>query len=170
MFEKKLNKASSINNISEVQQKLFGFEDFDHGVLKNRKRKKVSKLRYIQSKFDVGDYKDPIIKISDEYSSRYFMDENGVINSVNPICPHCNSRKVIQWSLYSKNIISEQYSGEIILQRYFCKRCRKTFITDINDQFDLHSNISNSLKEKACEIKELNWSSLRDIAKYYKIF
>ena len=98
------------------------------------------------------------------------MDENGVINSINPICPHCNSRKVIEWSLYSKNIISEHYCGDIILQRYYCKRCKKTFLTDINDQFDSHSNISNSLKEKAWEIKELNWSSLRDIAKYYEIF
>lgn len=170
MFTKKVNKASLVNNISEVQQKLFAFENYDHGVQKKKKRKNVSKVNDIQSKLDVGDYKDPEIKISDEYSSKVFMDENGVINCINPICPHCNSRKVIQWSLYSKNIISEHYSGEIIIQRYYCKKCKKTFLTDLNDQFDSHSNISNSLKDKACEIKELNWSSLRDIAKYYKIF
>ena len=98
------------------------------------------------------------------------MDENGVICSLNPICTHCNSRKVIKWSLYTRNIISEDYSGEIVIQRYYCKRCNKTFIMDLKDEFDPYSNISNELKEKACEVKELNWSSLRDIAKYYKIF
>ena len=170
MFQKKLNKASMVNSISEVQQKLFDFENSNHGERKNRKRKNVRKMNNIQSELDIGDYKNPKIKISDEYTNKYFMDEYGVISSLNPICPHCNSRKVIKWSVYSRNIISEQYSGKILLQRYFCKRCEKTFLTDLNDQFDRHSNISNSLKEKACNIKELNWSSLRDIAEYFKIF
>ena len=32
------------------------------------------------------------------------------------------------------------------------------------------SYIANNLKEKTSEIKELNWSLLRNIAEYYKIF
>ena len=138
--------------------------------IKIDEEKILKKSNDFQSTFDVGDYKDPEIKISDEFSNKYYIDENGIISSINPICPHCNSRKVVQWNLYSKNIISEQYCGEITIQRYYCKRCKKTFITDLKDQFDRYSNISTSLKEKAWEIKELNWSSLRDIAKYYKIF
>ncbi len=64
MFFKKSNKAFSIHNVLEVQQKLFGFDDFDHGNRKNRKKKTLRKSKNIQSKFDVGDYKDPEIKIS----------------------------------------------------------------------------------------------------------
>ncbi len=154
----------------EVQQKLFGFDDFDHGKRKKSKRKNLRKSNEFQSKFDVGDYKDPEIKIAEKYRTKYYIDENGVISSINPICPNCNSRKVTRWCLYSKNIISEHYCGNIIMQRYQCKRCGKTFITNFNEHFDIYSNISNSLKDKSCQIKELNWSSLRDIAHYYKIF
>lgn len=170
MFFKKSNKAFSIHNVLEVQQKLFGFNDFDHGNRKNRKKKTLRKSKNIQSKFDVGDYKDPEIKISEKYSNKYYIDENGVLGSINPFCPHCHSRKVTQWGLYSKNVISEEYCGNIPIQRYYCKKCGKTFITDLNEHFDFYSNISNSLKDKACEVKELNQSSLRDIAKYYEIF
>lgn len=164
------NKALPINNVLEVQEKLFGFDDFDHGKRKNRKRRNRRKSNDFQFKFDIGDYKDPKIKITEEYRTKYYIDENGVMGSLNTICPHCNSRKVIQWGLYSKNIISEQYCGNIIIQRYYCKKCNKTFITNFKEHFDLYSNISNSLKDKASQIKELNWSSLRDIAQYYKIF
>ena len=170
MLHEKNNKALPINNVLEVQQKLFGFDDFDHGKRKNRKRRNLRKSNDVQFKFNVGDYKDPEIKIADEYRTKYYIDEDGVIGSLNPICPHCNSRKVTQWCLYSKNIVSEKYCGNILVQRYRCKRCDKTFITNFGEYFDLYSNISNSLKEKSWEIKELNWSSLRDIAKYYKIF
>ena len=170
MFLEKNNKAFPINNVLEVQQKLFGFDDFDHGKRKNRRKRNLRKSNDFQFKFDIGDYKDPEIKIADKYRTKYYIDENGVIGSLNPICLHCNSRKVIQWCLYSKNIISEQYCGNILIQRYYCKRCDKTFITNFKEHFDLYSSISNSLKEKSWQIKELNWSSLRDIAKYYKIF
>ena len=170
MLLEKNNKALPINNVLEVQEKLFGFDDFDHGKRKNRKRRNRRKSNDFQFKFDVGNYKDPKIKIAEEYRTKYYIDENGVIGSLNTICPHCNSRKVIQWGLYSKNIISEQYCGNITIQRYYCKKCNKTFITNFKEHFDLYSNISNSLKEKASQIKELNWSSLRDIAQYYKIF
>ena len=167
---KKNNKVLPIHNVSEVQQKLFDFDDFDHGSRKKKKNKKSSKKYDTQSKLDMGDYKDPVIKISDEYSNKFFIDENNIIHSINPVCPHCKSRKVSNWGFYSKDVISEDYCGDIIMKRYKCKKCNKTFITDLNNEFDPHSNLSNSLKNKACEIKELNWSSIRDIAKYYKIF
>ena len=170
MLLKNNNKALPINNVLDVQQKLFGFENFNHGKAKKRKKRICGRKKESQSTFDVGKYKDPELIISDEYVSKYYIDENGVIGSLNPICPHCKSRNVTKWTIYSKNIISEDYCGEILIRRYFCKRCRKTFITNLNDYFDSHSHISNSLKEKSWQIKELGWSSLRNIAKYYEIF
>lgn len=170
MLLKNNNKALPINNVLDVQQKLFGFESFDHGKAKKRKNKTRSQKDENQSKFHVGEYKDPELIISEEYTSKYYIDENGIIGCLNPICPNCNSRKVTKWDIYSKNIISEEYCGEILIRRYFCKRCQKTFITNLNDHFDSHSHISNSLKEKSCLVKELGWSSLRNIAKFYEIF
>ena len=170
MLLKNNNKALPINNVLDVQQKLFGFENFDHGKAKKRKNKTRSRKNKNQSKFHVGKYKDPELIISEDYTSKYYIDENGIIGCLNPICPNCNSRKVTKWDIYSKNIISEEYCGEILIRRYFCKRCQKTFITNLNDHFDSYSHISNSLKEKSWEIKELGWSSLRIIAKYYEIF
>ena len=64
MLLEKNNKALPINNVLEVQQKLFGFDDFDHGKRKNRRKRNLKKSNDFQFKFDVGDYKDPeIIKI-----------------------------------------------------------------------------------------------------------
>ena len=170
MLLKKNNKALPINNVFDVQQKLFGFENFNHGKAKKRNKRNQRRSNEKQSKLHVGEYKDPELIISDEYTSKYYIDENGIIGCLNPICPHCNSRKVTKWDIYSRNIISEEYCGEILIRRYFCKRCQKTFITNLNDYFDARSNISNSLKEKSWEIKELGWCSLRNIAKYYEIF
>ena len=164
------NKALPINNVLDVQQKLFGFENFDHGKARKRKNRIRSRTKENQSKFYVGKYKDPELIISEEYTSKYYIDENGIIGCLNPICPNCNSRKVTKWDIYPKNIISEEYCGEILIRRYFCKRCQKTFITNLNDHFDPHSHISNSLKEKSWQVKELGWSSLRSIAKFYEIF
>ena len=56
------------------------------------------------------------------------------------------------------------------LEDIFVKKSQKTFITNLSDHFDAHSNFSNSLKEKSWQIKELGWTSLRNIAKYYEIF
>ena len=122
MVFKKNNKALPINNVLDVQQKLFGFENFNHGKAKKRNSKTRSRTKETQSKFDVGDYKDPQLRISDEYTNKYYIDEDGIVGSLNPICPKCNSRKVTKWDIYSKNVISEEYCGEILIRRYYCKR------------------------------------------------
>lgn len=63
-------------------------------VLKKRKNKNRRQKIENQSKFHVGKYKDPELIISEEYTSKYYIDENGIIGCLNPICPNCNSRKV----------------------------------------------------------------------------
>jgi len=70
MLLKNNNKALPINNVLDVQQKLFGFENFDHGKAKKRKKKTRSRKKENKSKFAVGNYNDPELIISDEYSSK----------------------------------------------------------------------------------------------------
>lgn len=50
--------------------------------------------------------------------NKYFINENGVIESVTPQCPACYSRKVIKWSTTPRYLISTEFQGEVILQRY----------------------------------------------------
>ncbi|WP_407379167.1 hypothetical protein [Methanobrevibacter sp.] len=59
MLTKNNNKALPINNVLDVQQKLFGFENFDHGKAKKRKKRTCGRKKENQSTFDVGKYKDP---------------------------------------------------------------------------------------------------------------
>ena len=94
MLLKNNNKALPINNVLDVQQKLFGFENVDSGKAKKRKKKTCGRKKEKQSTFYVGKYKDPELIISDEYAIKYYIDENMVIGSLNPVCPHCKSRKV----------------------------------------------------------------------------
>ena len=70
MIQKNNNKVLPINSVLEVQQKLFGFEDFNQRKRKNRRRKNRRRSNDSQSKFDVGNYNDPKIRISDEFSNK----------------------------------------------------------------------------------------------------
>lgn len=122
MLLKNNNKALPINNVLDVQQKLFGFENFDHGRAKKRKNRKCSRTKENQSTFQVGTYKDPELIISDEYINKYYIDENNVIGSLNSICPHCKSRKVTKWDIYIQRIsflrnIVAKYNQKILLQK-----------------------------------------------------
>ena len=76
---KKNNKVLPTNTLSEVQKNIFGFDVSEPEIEKDRKIKKCIKPSYIQSKLDVGDYKDPVLKISDEYTNEFFMDEKGTV-------------------------------------------------------------------------------------------
>lgn len=75
MLLKNNNKALPINNVLDVKQKLFGFENFDHGKAKKRKRKTCSRTKENQATFSVGKYKEPKLIISDKYINKYYIDE-----------------------------------------------------------------------------------------------
>lgn len=71
MLLKNNNKALPINNVLDVQQKLFGFENFNHEKARKRKNRTCSRTKDKQSTFNVGTYKDPELIISDKYASKY---------------------------------------------------------------------------------------------------
>ena len=78
--------------------------------------------------------------------------------------------KITLLNMLILNLISEDFQGEVKVQRYKCKSCGKLFQTEFKGQFEKGCNFSEQLKLKAIETKELNWSSFKDIASYFKIF
>ena len=170
MFKKSKNKVPHIKGIVDVQQVFFGDEDFKKEKSIKKSVEKENKPRYTQSVLDVGDYNEPKVKFFTKNTNKYYIDENLVISELDPFCPICNRNRVIKWNIYSKNVNSKDYSGEINIQRYKCKICGKTFNTKFEDQFKNHSSFSKDLLNLAASVKELNWSSYRDIAAYYEIF
>ena len=75
MFRKNKNKVLSIDNVSEVQLKLLGFDEYIHGEQKNRVNKSSGRKENVQSKLDVGNFVHPEIELSDDYAAKYFIDE-----------------------------------------------------------------------------------------------
>ena len=129
MIKKNKNKVLSVDNVSEVQLKLYCFDEYRHGERKNRKNKNRDKKENIQSKLDVGDFVHPEIEISDDYTAKFFIDENRILNCINPVCPDCKSNNIVKGSLYSKKVVSEDFDGSIVMRRYKCKKCNRTFHT-----------------------------------------
>ena len=170
MGKKSTNKVFPIKNIVDVQQVFFGGKDFKKEKSNNKSVEESVKPSYTQSVLDVGDYKDPEIKSISKNTKKYYVDENLVVGEVNPVCPKCHRNKVTKWNIYSKQVNSQNYCGDVKIQRYYCKRCGITFNTDLDGQYKSHSSFSNDLLGLAASVKELNWSSYRDIAEYYNIF
>lgn len=163
-----------IKGISEHQLIFFDFGDSNViPFSKGEKRENCNTCvehSDVQSVLDFGDYNDSV-QIHIPYSSRnYFVNKNGVIEYINPFCSNCYSRNVVKWHYTTRYWISDDFKGEVKIQRYKCKSCGKTFQTEFEGQFEKGCNFSEKLKHKAIQTKELNWSSFKDISLYFKIF
>ena len=168
--ENYLKKAFPVNGLSEQQLIFCGFENQE---LASKKRNNVFeriKSNDIQSKLDIVDYIELQNRKMPSFKPKYFVNENDVVGYVNPFCKHCHSHKLVKWNYTTRKLITNDFNGEIKIQRYKCNRCGKTFQTEFEGQFEPYCNFSEELKNKAIKTKELNWSSLRDISEYYQIF
>ena len=59
--------------------------------------------------------------------------EDTHMDYLNPVCPYCNSHKVIKQEYRDKNLILEnQKPVKVYLRRYKCKSCKKKFITSLD--------------------------------------
>jgi len=47
-------------------------------------------------------------------------------NLCGELCPHCRSDYLRAHGYYSRYLILEDFSGEILVRRYICKECRRT--------------------------------------------
>ena len=163
-----------IKDISEHQLIFFDLDDPGFIPFRKEKKEKSGKKTVecsdFQSVLEFDDFKDLHERIIPYIGRKYFVNEKGIIEYLNPYCSNCYSHKIVKWNYSIRNWISEDFQGEVKVQRYKCKTCGKTFQTEFKGQFEKYCNFSEKLKHKAIETKELNWSSFKDISSYFKIF
>lgn len=163
-----------IKDISEHQLIFFDLDDprfipFWKGEIKRNSNEQLNSPDY-QSVLQFDNFVDFRERFIPTVGRKYFVNENGIIEYVNPYCDNCHSHKIVKWHFTTRNWISDDFRGEVKIQRYKCKSCGKMFQTEFKGQFEKYCNFSEKLKEKAIKTKELNWSSLKDISLYFKIF
>jgi transposase-like protein len=82
---------------------------------------------------------------------------------LNPVCPHCQSKKINKQE-YSKRqlILPNQNPIRVYLRRYLCKSCNKKFTTSLKSIIKPGYRYSSMFKEKFIELFQTGYRSLRN--------
>jgi len=165
-----------VKGMSDYQLIFFDIDDPNFIPLSKKENKNSEntensvKSYDFQSCLEIENFKEFERQYIQNRDNEYFVNSKNVIGWVDPYCPECYSHKVIKWNYTVRNWISDDFQGQVKIQRYKCKECGKLFQTEFKGQFEKACNFSEELKDKAIETKELNWSSYEDISSYFKIF
>ena len=64
-------------------------------------------------------------------------------------CPYCGTRHVVKYEFTKRtSIFKEIGKTKVKVQCYICKRCGKTFQTDLTSLVNKNSNFTNELKSE----------------------
>lgn len=151
-------------------------------MIKQNKFVLNSNLNFIQLKlFDFSIQKPDFEKILDDKlnkdfkikntTHKLFLNENNEFSYVNPICPTCDSLKIIKKGIIKRKKINT--TGNITKfaeQQYQCKKCGKKFGIQNNPLIKNNKHYLNEITNKIQEIMKNEYQSLRKIAKYFEIF
>lgn len=86
-------------------------------------------------------------------------------------CPHCNSRHVVKYGFTDRILIFKEIGRtHVKVQRYVCKRCGKTFQTDLRSLVDKNSNFTNELKNESEHLISDYLGSLKNVCKSFQKF
>ena len=135
-------QASPFSNMSDEQLIFYGFDDLSSKIERDA----------------------PLDK-------SVFKSSNGVFGYNGPFCKECNSHKVVKWGYNTRKLYT--VDGEEIhvkVQRYYCKTCGKLTQTEFLDDYDAYSHFNKNTIVKSNKSKELDNISLRNLAKYHRIF
>ena len=103
------------SSIGFIQLKLsdFGQEEIDFEKILDERFQNVETPRNVNQKLE--------------------LVEDNHMEYINPICPHCQSKKVTKQEYRDRNLILEnQKPVKVYLRRYKCKSCKKKFITSLD--------------------------------------
>jgi len=91
------------------------------------------------------------------------------IEMFKPVCPECYTKKVIKNNIKSRILYFYDH-GEVNteIQGYKCKKCGKTFHTNINEIVPENSNYSHDFIEKSLELVSYFYGYLRAVASKVK--
>ena len=86
-------------------------------------------------------------------------------------CPHCGTRHVVKYGFTDRTLVFKEIGKTMVkVQRYICKRCSKTFQTDLTSLVDKNSNFTNELKSESEHLISDYLGSLRNVCKSFKKF
>ncbi|WP_405282987.1 hypothetical protein [Methanobrevibacter sp.] len=86
-------------------------------------------------------------------------------------CPHCGTHHVVKYGFTKRTLVFKEIGKtNVKVQRYICKRCDKTFQTDLTSLVDKNSNFTNELKSESEHLISDYLESLKDVCKSFKKF
>ena len=84
-------------------------------------------------------------------------------------CPHCGTRHVVKYGFTKRTLVFKEIGKtKVKVQRYICKRCGKTFQTDLTSLVDKNSNFTNELKSESEHLISDYLGSLKNVCKSFK--
>ena len=103
------------------------------------------------------------VEIPSNIYQRLELLENNHMDYVNPVCPHCQSKKINKQE-YSKRqlILTNQNPIRVYLRRYLCKSCSKKFTTSLKSIIKPGYRYPSMFKEKFIELFQTGYRSLRN--------
>jgi len=91
--------------------------------------------------------------------------ENNHMDYIHPICPHCNSKKIIKQEYSERKLnISEQEPLVVYLRRYLCKSCDKKFTTSLKSIIKPGHRYPSIFMDKLIDLFQTGYRSLRNAA------
>ncbi len=64
-------------------------------------------------------------------------------------CPYCRTRHVVKYGFTKRKLVFKEIDkANVKVQCYICKRCGKTFQTDLTSLVNKNSNFTNELKSE----------------------
>jgi transcription elongation factor Elf1 len=86
-------------------------------------------------------------------------------------CPQCGTRHVVKYGFTKRTLVFKEIGKtKVKVQRYICKRCDKTFQTDLTSLVDKNSNFTNELKSESEHLISDYLGSLKNVCKSFKKF
>ena len=147
-------KTITPNSILDVKQYIF-YDSDDGFVLSDPRFVKIFKsCQKALKSFDLSFKKDvPYFKMS---LAR---------------CPYCGTRHVVKYGFTKRTLVFKDIGKTMVkVQRYICKRCSKTFQTDLTSLVDKNSNFTNDLKSESEHLISDYLGSLKNVCKSFKKF
>ena len=147
-------KTITPNSILDVKQYIF-YDSDDGLVLSDPRFMKIFKsCQKALKSFDLSFKKDvPYFKMS---LAR---------------CPYCGAHHVVKYGFTKRTLVFKEIGKTTVkVQRYICKRCGKTFQTDLTSLVDKNSNFTNELKSESEHLISDYLGSLKNVCKSFKKF